>query len=711
VIPRSNSDPASLRRRCATHAAVLAGFAVAALLYTWPLATRPATHYLVWSSDMTEPYVDQPFLSWVLATDVHQLASDPRHLFESNNLHPFRRTLTFSEHLLGVALLVLPVQYVGNNPVLTYNIALLVVLTLTGWGVFLLVRDLAGSAAAGMLAGLLFIYSPFHWINLSEIFMIASHWTPIALFALGRTVRTCQWRWALALGVAAAAQVWTSLHHSAFLALGLATGLPVLLVLSADARAAMPKLLIAGIVAVALSVPLVLPYWTMASDMDLHSRGLALRLEPWRFAPPWRHPIDYLTARIASGERRQTYGTLAPWIFLLVAAPAAVMPRGSRRVDPRLVAMLVVGGIANWLFALGPQRWHGLPSLYLFLAEHVPGLGIVRTPTRATSYVYLILCVLAGTALGALLQRLRAWPVRALLTVVLVALIVVEAGWRSVPLAAAPSRASAVASALETLEAGCAIAELPASFEGDALALFRSTTHWRPLINGYSGFFAIEQSVSHRILNRFPAEEALQYLWAAGGCAVVVRWPDYVQHIVEASRARGMTVDAADAEVFIRLPPPPPPPDDGPELPRDGWSVTGTSDVDPRLAVDGDLDTLWLGSVAERRGPDSLTIDMGPPAEVHALAVELGRHLRRYLVTYRVEGSLDGQSWTVLAESKVAVPPLASYRHDPRRVRQRIGLRPTVVRWLRLGPRGVARDLGFRTWGVAELRVYGRPQP
>src|SRR5439155_1350174 len=194
--------------------------------------------------------------------------------------------------------------------------------------------------------------------------------------------------------------------------------------------------------------------------------------------------------------------------------------------DARVLAALAAGGLANLLFAVGPRPHPWLPNFYGLLTTLLPGLAWVRVPMRAIAYTYLILCVLGASGLAAMLRRLQGGIARGLLAAGVFVLIVIEAGWRPIPLAQAPPRR-------------------------------------------------------------------------------------------------------------IDLQPPPPPPADPPALARDGWRIAPAAGD---LALDGDLETLWRGSVSERT-PDRLTVDLGETATVTAVALDLGRHLRLYLRSYRVEGS------------------------------------------------------------------------
>ena len=699
----------------AVHAAALAFFAGLALAFLWPLPAHLRTHYAVRTLESGSYVGDLYFSSWILASDIHQLVRDPFGIFETNNLHPFRHTLAYGENMIGVALLVLPVHLIWDDATLTHNAAVLLSLVLLGWGTFLLVSELSGSAVAGLLAGALVLYSPAVWAEIILLPVLAGYWTPIALFLLVRLTRAPSWRTAALLGVAVAFQAWSSLQHGLFLALGLAVTAVSLVVLSRHGRRAALHIAGAGVLAGALCIPLVLPYRAVRSEMEVEGRygAMSFSLSLDRVRPPFDRPVAYLRERARSGEHVQGFGTLAPWILIAAGAVAAVVrPRRRDGTPLAVAAALAAGGLANLLYALGPMDDPWIPNLYRSLAELVPGLAWVRVPMRAVSYCYLVLCALAGSGAAALLSRLPWAPVRRLLVAAVLALIVLEAGWHRVPLLPAPPRPTALAAALAKLEPDCAIAEIPADINTSAEALLRSTTHWRPIINGYSGFSPFSPFVMYALLNQFPSPDALAFVRASGGCAVVVR-PPAVPAVLAASRIAGLHAEAVGSDLLVRVPPAPPEPP-GRELPRTRWRVASEAGPAGPAVLDGDLETLWRGSVRDDAGPDRLTVDLGEPVTVSAIAIDLGRHFSQQLRTYRVEGSFDGTTWTTLAEALIALPPVVSYRLDYRRVRQRIDFPAARVRWLRVGPyrrppRVLSAESGWAGWGVAEFLAFGPP--
>ena len=708
-----------MSRGVARHLTVLGVLGGLTLAYTWPLAMHVRSHYVVRGTGPNALSVDQLFCSWVLASDVHRLVHDPFHVFETNNLHPFRHTLAYSENMLGVALLVFPVQLLWDDPTLTHNVAALVAMLLTAFGVFLLVYELGRSTLAAVVAAVLAIYSPALWSEVILLPLIVGQWTPFALLLLVRLFRTRDRRLIPLLGLAIAAEVWSSLQHGIFLILALAATVPALAALGRSAWRALPHATAAGVLAALLCVPIMLPYRAVRTELDSEARlgGSEFSLRLQRVVPPLSHPVAYFADRFRNGERLQSVRTLTPWLLIAAGVVALGFRRGRQSIDLAAVAALTAGGFANLLFALGPLGDPRLPSLYPFLTSVVPGLAWFRVPMRAILYTALVLGVLGGVGLAAVLHALPSRAVRVAVATGALVLVIVEAGWRPVDVAPAPDRTIATAAELRALGDDCAIADLPASYETDGIALFRSTKHWRPLVNGYSGYYPLSQFLVFGILNGFPGPDALAYLQEAGSCAVLVRdTPDaaYFARVVAASEAAGLSVVRRGREALIRVPPAPPEPD-APVVPRTRWTVAADGDPTAALALDGDLETAWIGATRPDYGPDRLTVDLGAPTTVTGVAVELGRQFRSYLRSYRIEGSAYGAAWTTLAEQPVAIPPLRSYRADYRRIRQRIDFPAAAVRWLRIGPyrkpppRGVAADVGWNAWRVAELAVYGRP--
>jgi hypothetical protein len=702
------------------HLLTAAFFVALAVVYTYPLVTRLPTHFAAKQSAAKDPNGDQLLIAWMLASTARQLAREPLRVFETNNYHPFKHTLAYSENLLGIGALVLPVQWIGDNPTLTHNVAYLLVLVLSGWGTSLLVGELTGNRLAGVLAGVLVVYAPYNWGNLFLMHVLAYHWIPIALFSLARLLRQPRWRWSLALGVTTALQAWSSLHHGMFLAIALVVCTSVLLVTSAAARRALPQLVCAGLLAAGLTAPMAAAYRVVWSEMEIGARAGALgfSLPLARLRLPIGDALDYFTTRLDSGKRIAGVAALTPWLLIAAGLVTSALMRRPRRVDPRFLAALIAAGLTLFYVALGPQpRIAGWwpPSLYAFLAEHVPGVAGLRVPMRAASFSYFVLCVLAGCGAASLLRRLPGWKSRGAVSIVVIALAVVEAGWQPVALVEAPARCTPAVNRLATLPADCAVAEIPVRGRYNQNALFRSTCHWRGLVNGYSGFEPLGRLT--RVLTRFPAPPALDFLHAAGACAVIVRrderLPGHFERVIEESRALGLAVDASADEAFVGLPEAPEESVLGPVLPRSGWRPGRRGDAAARLAFDGDLDTEWRGMIWTLEEPDRLVIDLGAPTTVTALVLRFGPHVRQYMKSYRIAGALDGRTWTTLAEASVATPPLASYRLDHHDVRQRIALRGARVRWLRIGPyrrrpeNPLRFDAQWREWIVPELYAYG----
>src|SRR3954454_15589890 len=68
---------------------------------------------------------DPLFSIWRMAWVRHQLAINPRHLFDANIFYPLRATLTYSDLMILPALSSSPLAWMQVHPVFAYNIMLL----------------------------------------------------------------------------------------------------------------------------------------------------------------------------------------------------------------------------------------------------------------------------------------------------------------------------------------------------------------------------------------------------------------------------------------------------------------------------------------------------------------------------------------------------------------------------------------------------------
>src|SRR3954468_22266783 len=108
-MPPDMIDP---ERRRTTAAAAL--FVALTLIATYPIARAPASYAFF-------GHADAQLNMWILAWDARAVARDPRHLFDTNIFAPERRTLAYSETLLGDLPIAGPILWLHGSPALAFN--------------------------------------------------------------------------------------------------------------------------------------------------------------------------------------------------------------------------------------------------------------------------------------------------------------------------------------------------------------------------------------------------------------------------------------------------------------------------------------------------------------------------------------------------------------------------------------------------------------
>jgi hypothetical protein len=147
------------------------------------------------------------------------------------------------------------------------------------------------------------------------------------------------------------------------------------------------------------------------------------------------------------------------------------------RLEPRAALFLLVG-LMGIVVALG---WH--TPFYRFLVESSgSALRAIRAPSRGIVLFDLAIAVLASWGLSRLPRRRMAVTIAILLTML---------EYRAFPVRVTPVEPDPplVDQWLAGVEVGGSVIEWPFAIGDEVEYQFRSTAHWKPLVNGYSGFF------------------------------------------------------------------------------------------------------------------------------------------------------------------------------------------------------------------------------
>ncbi|MBZ0258016.1 hypothetical protein K8I31_18265, partial [bacterium] len=147
-----------------------------------------------------------------------------------------------------------------------------------------------------------------------------------------------------------------------------------------------------------------------------------------------------------------------------------------------------------------------------FLFDWAPQLAFIRIPGRYGLFALLAVSLLAAIALQRIFAVLSSDGLKWAIAAGVVVLMFVETTTPK-PLRPVGADESGVYAWLKQQDAIAVIAETPMqSHLQNATAQYRSTLHWKKLVNGYSGYFPYEFATLRDQMKSFPSRESLQAL-------------------------------------------------------------------------------------------------------------------------------------------------------------------------------------------------------
>ena len=498
--------------------AALVVFVALAVFHTWPLASG-LNYY------SRHDNADAMLNEWAIAWVAHQLPRNPIGLFHANIFYPEPHTLAFSEHLFVQGVMGAPLFWLGAPSLLVHNVLTIAGFALTGWAMCVVMYRWTGDWWAASLAGMLYAFNAHSLARFAHLQAMHVEFLPFAMLALDRLLTLPRLRYAIGLAAGYCLQSLTSNYQLAFTTFGVvgaALARPEDWLLWSRRRTFV-LLLLAAAIALLVLAPFLVPYLQAQRDQGL-TRTLG---DAAYYRASWQ---DYLT----TGSRlhyswwsarfwRDTGAPLFPGFLAMTLAVAGAI-RGNRPITRMWIGLGVVGVALS----LGPS----LPGYHL-LYRAFPLLQGIRATVRFGWLFLAAVAVLAGFGFGELRRR---WPAtRARLAVSVAVLVIVTAEASRMPLGFSPRgpyRSPAIYRLLHD-EAAAVIVELPlyapAVWQLNAPYMLNSTRHWKPMLNGYSGFKPASYDRHYGQLRSFPDGASIDALRSIGVTHVVVTQPAFVR--------------------------------------------------------------------------------------------------------------------------------------------------------------------------------------
>jgi len=488
-----------------------------AAAHTWPYARAPHRHSRVDNADYL-------LNAWAISWVAHQAFTDPRRLFDGNVFWPARGSLAFSEALIVQGLLAAPIRALGGSPILAFNGVMLAGFALTAFAFGLLTYRWTGSAAAALVAASAAGFNAHLFTRMAQIQAMHVEFIALALFGLDRIFTRAKARDAVTLGVGFALQGLTSVYLLVFTTWAMIFAGASRLWTSAREQRGRALALggLAALVALGLLGFYLNAYYQVHLDQRFarsaaDNAALAGSYTDYLSSVSWVH---YWWSRpFVEVSRSINF----PGVTVLALTAVALFP-GRRGPEARQI-MCAVGAAGCAVVALIPR----MPG-YERIHDLVPLFWAVRAQAHIGQVVLLFLALLAGFGAARLEQAWsarRRWPAVAVALVVLVNAEACRAPLPTRHFAGIPRVYDALAS-----EPSAVVVELPAydrrDWAGNAAYMLTSTRHWKPLVNGYSGFMPASYERLQLSLAAFPGHDALETMHRRGITHAVVHEAAFV---------------------------------------------------------------------------------------------------------------------------------------------------------------------------------------
>jgi hypothetical protein len=486
---------------------------------------------------------DSRLLIWTLAWDSHALLTGTP-LFDANMFHPLPRALTRTEHHIGIGIFALPFYALTGNAVLTYWIIWLLAFPLNALAMHALAWRVTRDHAGSFIAGLIYAFCFFRMHHAHGHIQLLWTWAlPLVPLALERWIRRPTWNRATVAVALIVVQALSSWYLAVFVGLLALISVVVLFprrpTSSRDSRGDWRAYVLQGGGCLAVGGIIVAwfawPYVGLSPGPVEEAAANSADLKAY-LVPPENTWVGQWLSRNTSLNPRWIWGeqTIYAGVTTTALALSGVW-RLRHRAGDHVAAPVVLTGLLALALSFGPSVTGWSP---FDLFARLPAMGLLRAPARFALLVMMAASVLAAIGITPIQARGRKLVFATIMAVAILAeshVVNFPAGKPApLPIPAAYRRIAA-------LPPGAVLSlptyrGTPEAFRESDYLLF-STSHWRPIVNGFGRQEPSAHAETMATLAKFPNRESVE----------LMRKLNIRYVIVHPARAREIGTKAAEA--------------------------------------------------------------------------------------------------------------------------------------------------------------------
>lgn len=494
-------------------------FSILTLILTYPLILSLTNSV---STGMFS-YYDVYLNVWIITRNIHAIFTSPLDFFNANIFAPNKYTLTYSEHMLGNSLLVLPFRVFTENPVLLYNICFMLTFVLTATGIYFLYRYISGNSKIAFLAGIFFTFSVirFRYVQLLQI--LSFQWIPLSLLFFVKFIKSGRSRELVLFLLFLLISSLTSIYNTLMFGIYFLCFFLFFFIFERKhfKKKFFMKFIPAFIFTLFLILLLHLPYLeTLRSGFYISSssRGgevLSNSATLHHYSKIFSHSI--LWSRLFPAFTSES--GLFPGVVLLFLYVTGIffILRNEKGYEKGFFIATILAGLFCWLLSFGARTF-----FYSFMTEVMPLLKGIRVPDRFSNFFLFSIALVTARGVEYLNKE-------KLSILILVLFLIENAGiplhLKKVPEITEPER---VYLYLKNQPDDIIVLELPMPGNRDEMWLevkytISSVHHWKRIANGYSGYFPESyHKIRESVFHGFPQKETLLFLKKNGIKLIII---------------------------------------------------------------------------------------------------------------------------------------------------------------------------------------------